>query len=375
MDLMISYIGFVQAILAIILIYNKKPLKIAYVILCSLILVFVIKFGLDILQNYNIIPANRPVISLSLTMFCAPLLYLYSKHILIDYKIFDKKDFIHAIPSLLLLLIFTILKLLPENNSISFLSLFEKYNTIKIFYGFIFQILTIYYTIASLKILIQFKKQIKHFYSFESYKINLNWLILMIVIFFVIFVLIIVSSVVYEINSTNENAIIFRHLTELFYVYILSVWGFNQNQLNSTILVDTENIKETEIKDRATGKYQKSGLKNEDVKIYIDTLVKFMEESEVWKDTELSISKLANQTSIPKHYLSEVLNEHLGKSFYGFVNEYRIEYAKKLLKSEKHNNWSILAIAYECGFNSKAVFNSFFKKHTQLTPSEYKKNQ
>ena len=51
-----------------------------------------------------------------------------------------------------------------------------------------FEFLTIYYTIVSLKILIQFKKQIKHFYSFESYKISLNWLIMMIVVFFIIIV-------------------------------------------------------------------------------------------------------------------------------------------------------------------------------------------
>lgn len=374
MDLIIAYIGFSQALIAVILILTKKPLRIAYIILCVLIIVFAVLFGLDILQHYNIIPAKRSVISLCLTMLFAPLFYLYSKYITRNFDEFNRRDYLHVLPSLLLLSIFLFLKALPSNNSVPFLALFEKYKWIKIAYGFIFQILFIVYTISALKIVIRFKKQTKHYYSFNSYKISLNWLIAMIVLFFFIIALIIISSIVYEKNNFYSDVIIFRHLTELFYVYILGVWGFNQNQLNSEIEPVSINNDELLIEDLASGKYQKSGLKSDDVKNHLETLMHCMQDSEVWKDTELSISKLANQTSIPKYHISEVLNAHLGKSFYVFVNEYRIEYAKKLLMDKKYNNWSILAIAYECGFNSKAAFNSFFKKQTQLTPSEFKKS-
>jgi len=374
MDLIIAYIGFLQALIAVILILTKKPLRIAYIILCVLILVFAVMFGLDILQYYNIIPAKRTVISLCLTMLFAPLFYLYSKYITKNFDEFNQRDYLHVLPSLLLLFTFLFLKALPANSSVSFLSLFEKYNWIKISFGFLFQMLFVVYTISALRIVIRFKKQTKHYYSFNSYKISLNWLIAMIVLFFMIIALIIISSIVYETNNIYSDVIIFRHLTEVFYVYILGIWGFNQNQLNSGTETVSGNNDELMIEDSTSGKYQKSGLKGDVVKNHIQTLLLCMQDSEVWKDSELSISKLANQTSIPKYHISEVLNEHLGKSFYVFVNEYRIEYAKKLLMDKKYNNWSILAIAYECGFNSKAAFNSFFKKQTQLTPSEFKKS-
>jgi len=342
-------------------------------ILSILLVVFALIFGLDIMHNLSIIPVNRTGISLSIYMLFAPLLYLYSKYITTDYKIFYKIDFLHALPTSVLLIIMAILKSLPANNSVPFLCLFEKYESIKIVSGIIFQILLIIYIISALKIVIRFKKNAHHYYSYNSYKISLNWLIAMIVLFFMIIIMIIISSAIYERNHFNTDAILARHIVELFYVYVLSIWGFNQKQLNSEIKINSENEFDSELNDSTSGKYQKSGLKSDDAKNYILILVKCMEESEVWKDTELSIGKLSIHTSIPKHYLSEVLNEYLGKSFYAFVNEYRIEYAKKLLKSEKYNSWSILAIAYECGFNSKAVFNSFFKKYTNLTPSEFKK--
>ena len=97
-----------------------------------------------------------------------------------------------------------------------------------------------------------------------------------------------------------------------------------------------------------------------------------MTQSEAWKDNELSVAKLSEQTDIPKYYITQILNEKLQKNFYTFVNEYRTEYAKQLIKSPKYANWSLLAIAYECGFNSKSAFNNFFKKYCDMTPSEYK---
>jgi AraC-like DNA-binding protein len=372
MDSIVAYIGFFLALFGIIMIYSKKPRKVAYVILCVLLLVFGLMFGLDILQYYNLIPANRRVISLSLTMLFAPLFYLYSKYITKDYEKFDKYDYLHAIPSLTLISIFVLLKLLPANNSISFFSLFEKYRVINLFFGFVFQILLVYYSISAIRIVVKFKRQTKHFYSFNSYKNSLNWLVAMILLFLTTILLIIISSILFETYKLDSSVYIYRHIVEIFFVYVLSVWGFSQNQLNVAFNVP-ESSTETDVLETSTGKYQKSGLKDSDIQEYLDKLTKYLEASEVWKDPELSISKLSNQISIPKHQLSELLNEHLGKSFYVLINEYRIEYAKKLLVDKISGNWSILAIAYECGFNSKTAFNTFFKKHTQLTPSEFKK--
>jgi AraC-like DNA-binding protein len=372
MDLILSYIGFSQSIFAIILILTKRPIKIASILLCVLLMVFALTFGFDILQNYGIVPYKRWFLSLSLRMMCAPLIYLYTKYITKDYSKFNPYDYLHIVPSLSLLLLFFILKLQPENDLISAELFYEKYRWLRIFYGWLFFALILYYVISSLKIVRRFRIQIKDNYSFNSSKISLDWLLVMIILFVVLILLIIIGSVMYEHKRINNSVYIFRHIIELFHVYALSIWGFHQKQLISGYKTDSD-TEEPDVDDSSSGKYVKSGLKSEDAKNYIENLVKYMNDSGVWKDSELSIAKLASQTSISKHQLSEVLNEYLGKNFYVFVNEYRVEYAKQLLMKKEYSNWSIIAIAYECGFNSKTAFNIFFKKHTQQTPSEFRK--
>lgn len=371
MDLILSYIGFSQSIFAIIMILTKRPMKIASIMLCVLLMVFALTFGFDILQNYGIVPSRRWFLSLSLRMLCAPLLFLYTKYITKDFNKFNPRDYLHAIPSISLILVFLILKLQLENTSISAELFYEKYKWLRMIYGWIFISLVIYYVISALRIVIRFKKQIKDNYSFNSYKISLDWLFVMIILFVLLILLIIISSVLYEQGMINAKVYIFRHILELIHVYALSIWGFHQKQLISVSTTDLE--VESEVDESSSGKYVKSGLKSEDAKSYVENLIKYMDDSKVWKDSELSIAKLASQTSISKHQLSEVLNEYLGKNFYVFVNEYRVEYAKQLLMNKEYSNWSIIAIAYECGFNSKTAFNIFFKKYTQQTPSEFKK--
>lgn len=372
MDLIFLYIGFSQALFAFIFILTKRPLKIAYIILGILLLVFALMFGLDILRNYHLIPSHRWTISLSTRMLLAPLFYLYAKYITKDFDKFNPLDFFHALPSISLLSISFVLRLLPENNSLPIEIFYEKYNLLRIIYGWLFFALIVYYVIAAIKIVINFKNQIKDNYSYSSYKISLDWLLGMIILFVVLILLIIISSVMYENGKIDSEVYIFRHVLELFHVYVLSIWGFHQKQLISGFIPESDTIIDSQ--ESSTGKYVKSGLKSEDAKAYVQKLLKYMEESEIWQDPELSIAKLATQTSISKHQLSEALNEYLGKSFYVFVNEYRVEYAKNLMMKKEYSNWSILAIAYECGFNSKTAFNIFFKKHTQLTPSEFKKS-
>ena len=69
--------------------------------------------------------------------------------------------------------------------------------------------------------------------------------------------------------------------------------------------------------------------------------------------------------------LSEVINEGFGKNFNDFVNSYRVEAVKQMLQDGKQKQLSLLGIAYDCGFNSKATFNRVFKKIAQTSPTEF----
>ncbi|MEN2399104.1 helix-turn-helix domain-containing protein [Flavobacterium sp. MC2016-06] len=92
-----------------------------------------------------------------------------------------------------------------------------------------------------------------------------------------------------------------------------------------------------------------------------------------YRDSELTLDKLSNLTSLNKYHISETLNHFVNKPFYTFVNEYRIQYVKDKIKysSEKNSSINILELAYESGFNSKSSFNRYFKEITSYTPTEY----
>lgn len=99
----------------------------------------------------------------------------------------------------------------------------------------------------------------------------------------------------------------------------------------------------------------------------------YMKEEEPFLDASLSLHSLAKETQISSRELSILINHHLNKHFFDFVNEYRIEKAKELLASPDRKEYTVLEILYEVGFNSKSSFNTAFKKHTGYTPTEYRR--
>lgn len=96
----------------------------------------------------------------------------------------------------------------------------------------------------------------------------------------------------------------------------------------------------------------------------------------IFRDCELTLDLLALKTRINKYQISEMLNGYKNKSFYQYINEYRIEYFKSSIEKaiEKNENINFLSFAYDAGFRSKSSFNRYFKELTGKTPSEYYKN-
>jgi len=89
----------------------------------------------------------------------------------------------------------------------------------------------------------------------------------------------------------------------------------------------------------------------------------------------LNLEQLASQLSMHPRALSVAINKHFKTNFYEFVNSYRINEAKIILSDPEHKHKTMIDISYECGFNSKATYNSFFKKLVGSTPSQYRSEQ
>jgi AraC-like DNA-binding protein len=105
----------------------------------------------------------------------------------------------------------------------------------------------------------------------------------------------------------------------------------------------------------------------------IKLLEQFMTEKEPFLDSDLTIQKLASEIEFSQKELSTLINHHIGKHFFDFINEYRVLKAMAILKNPSEKNITILEILYQVGFNSKSSFNTAFKKQCNLTPLEYRK--
>jgi AraC-like DNA-binding protein len=136
---------------------------------------------------------------------------------------------------------------------------------------------------------------------------------------------------------------------------------------NSSVLFDS---KEPLVKEK--NRYEKSGLNPEKLNEFETIIVRHVEKTKIYLNTELTLEDLSERTRLPKHHITQVLNEKMKKNFYSFINEYRIIEASRLLR-EHSKSVNMLSLAIDCGFNSKSSFNNYFKKIMQETPSSYRK--
>jgi AraC-like DNA-binding protein len=112
-------------------------------------------------------------------------------------------------------------------------------------------------------------------------------------------------------------------------------------------------------------------FKEEILEEHKEKLIRLMQTKCLYLDNELSLPDLADAMNMSTHDLSHVLNKGLNMSFYQIINSYRVEEAKRLMLSKDNKHLNMLGIAYGAGFNSKTTFNTFFKKQTGLSPSQF----
>ena len=127
----------------------------------------------------------------------------------------------------------------------------------------------------------------------------------------------------------------------------------------------------TEVKNQ---KYESSSLQEAQKEKYLKTLLHHIDKEKPYLEPELTLAQLSEQTNIPSHYLSQVINEKMQYNFLDFINKYRVQEAKAKLADSKFNHYTIIAIAFEAGFNSKTTFYAAFKKFADTTPSSFRKS-
>ena len=120
---------------------------------------------------------------------------------------------------------------------------------------------------------------------------------------------------------------------------------------------------------------QRNLLSTQEIELYLDRLSNALEVERTFLDPDLSLKSLADQLDMHPNKLSWLINEKLKQNFNEYINGYRLETFKEKALEPTNAHLTLLAIAYDSGFNSKTVFNTFFKKKMEMTPRAWVKAQ
>lgn len=295
-----------------------------------------------------------------------PLFFLYVRFLTKATERFCFRDMIHFIPIVIVYLILLPVFFYPAGEKLAFVEMMMAnkqpfiYDIIETFVP----VQGVIYTIAVAGLVLKYNDRIKENYS-NIEKINLDWLKYLTFAMIFCWLTVAVSHVVDMIVNTNQSFGIVLHTAISIIIYSVGYLNLSQPEIF---------MKPKEIigKDEAPVKYKKSGLDNSSAKEIKEKLINVMEEQKPYLDSDLTLNKLAEIISVSGHHLSEVINSEIGKSYYDFINEYRVEEFINKLKDPSTANYSLISIAFDSGFKSKTSFNTIFKKHTGKTPSEYK---
>lgn len=358
----ITYSAIGLSILLIVLLLNnikaKPSNKILLLILIALLLLLI-----TYTTNYidaNIISSIVSPIGTIIPIALGPLLFNYINSIY-DLQ-FNKQKIIRSfIPFGTAFLCFSIPKYIFgyffETNSIAIGG-----SGLIVISGFVYFIYKIY---QCFKILKEYRKQIKDNYSYTK-NIDLKWVSSWVNGLIIFIIIDIISGGILLIYPSLKIVLLINLLFLSSLIWYLGYFGLNQTKVFLFQPVESSKIIHTPLPKPESNIKENSVLKNK-----IETLFK---EKEIYKQQNLSLRETALLLHIPEKKLSAFINTELNQTFYELVNSYRIQYFKKSIKEGVAENLTLLAIAFDAGFNSKATFNRVFKQQEGITPLQFKKS-
>ena len=287
------------------------------------------------------------------------LLWFYSKAMIsLDFKM-RKQDYFHFAPFICFLLIL-----------ISPLILDVKLSESKhVGYPFIKLLISPFYLFAVLLLLKNYRQRLKDNFAFD-HKMKLMWLSWITLGAIVLWVIAVIGFGYNQFLEGQKNLLYDYYVVSFLalYLFVLAFLAFRYTDIFHTIKSEDVHVK---LRDDTSEKHKVENTEVE--KEELNALLDIMKSQKPYLDPMLSINKLSEISKLPQYKISKMLNSSLEKNFYDFINGYRIEEVKQKLEAGEADNYSILGIASDCGFNSKASFNRVFKKFTGTTPSAYLK--
>jgi len=333
-------IVFLFLLLSAFLITAKSERKLPYYLFAAFLLISVIDFsGLFISPpDFKIIKSGK----LASVLLQMPLYYLYvNSACYYNFKL-HKKHLLHGLPFLFFFCFFSITGISKQG--------YQVFDVIAVIQYYC-------YIIAVFLLLRNFRQLYQDNYS-SNHHLTYKWLMQTTLLFVIGNIFVLIRGFVENDSAVYNYLLTF---TSLFVLFVIT--RFVLNALYRPNLFAGINKDLTTVKQKSEVRQEPEQLKN---------LLQFMETEKPYLDDKLTLQKLAEQINLPEKQLSALINQHTGRHFFDFINEFRINDAKTLLKEQ--SKLTVLEVLYEVGFNSKSSFYTAFKKETKLTPTDYRKS-
>jgi AraC-like DNA-binding protein len=367
----VLFTGFLMSIfLGILLIGKKNKLQSDKFLFCIFV-VYAITIGGTYIDEYNL-QNNYSLhhllnVSWLFLFLHGPLFWFYTKY-LTDVNM--KLKYIHLLhfAPFVIYSVFHYFNFisLPATEKIALFNSHATRLTPKIGTLLISLSIVLYY-IVILYLIKKHRENIKNKYSYIE-SIDLNWLK----------TFVISSLVIFSLNILLFNLNNYFHFTEdhklsliafsfsTGFIFYIGYFGIKQGRIFAdTQIVDTEQPIQISNKDKA------NSIEKKDYSDIIQRLILLMEQQQPHLDPELNLAKLSSLMKTKPELISEILNSSLNQNFFDFINKYRIEEFKLKCLSDESKNLSVIGIAYDCGFNSKAAFYRAFNKFEGISPTVY----
>ena len=159
-------------------------------------------------------------------------------------------------------------------------------------------------------------------------------------------------------------------------IYWIGFKGFFRIRIKEDRIVLRKNIrKQIKIEDKEFDwdQVKNNNRKSEKGKEQFDRVNEFVLGQNLYLDPYLSLNSLAAKSDLSSGYLSSLINTYSATNFSDYINEFRVEHAKKLMDDPEFKGYTVVSMGLESGFNSKSTFYKAFKKFTDMTPVEFKK--
>lgn len=373
--------------LAVILIRNNGGNKRANLMLAVLTLIFSISIFHSSYISVNFINHNTENQKMNepFLLLIGPFIYFYVRELMNRKRMIKIIDVVHFIPFIMYFAIWGT-KLFGDNAWSEIVT--KNENIFNIGWWILTIVLILLYIRKIVKITGIHDKKLEEEYS-NLDKMGLEWVKGILMIFVVLLLIVIAGVMIIYIHNKGNHFGRMVSFVAACTIYVMGYRGLRQPDIFTLMKKETKEV-DYNGEDKKEGskvereiiiennvkieKYRNSNLSENEIFEIERKIRKHMEEEKPYLDPEFSMDMLSDSLTLNKQYVSQVINSKFGYNFFNFINSYRVEDVKKRIADPENDVYTILSIAFDSGFNSKASFNNIFKKFTEMTPSEYRKS-